>query len=89
MSKTVAVEVIATKIVEIRGKKVMLDEDLAKLYGVATKNLNKAVRRNGERFPGDFMYLLTREEVRSLRFQFGTSKKAAEDIYLMPLLKKA
>jgi phage regulator Rha-like protein len=75
MSKAVAVEVIATKIVEIRGKKVMLDEDLAGLYGVATKNLNKAVKRNRERFPDDFMYLLTREEVKTLRFQFGTSKK--------------
>jgi hypothetical protein len=75
MSKTVAVEVTATKIVEIRGKKVMLDEDLAGLYGVATKSLNKAVKRNSERFPDDFMYRLTREEVRSLRFQTGTSKR--------------
>jgi phage regulator Rha-like protein len=75
MSKSLAVEIIAAKIVEIRGKKVMLDDDLAGLYGVATKNLNKAVKRNSERFPADFMYQLTREEVRSLRFQFGTSKK--------------
>jgi len=73
MSDTVAVEVIATRILEIRGKKVMLDRDLAKLYGVATRNLNKAVKRNSERFPEDFMYQLTNEEVTSLMFQFGTS----------------
>jgi phage regulator Rha-like protein len=73
MSETVAVEIIATRILEIRGKKVMLDRDLAKLYGVATRNLNKAVKRNIERFPEDFMYQLTNEEVTNLKFQFGTS----------------
>jgi len=73
MSGTVAVEVIATRILEIRGKKVMLDRDLAKLYGVATRNLNKAVKRNIERFPEDFMYQLTNEEVTNSKFQFGTS----------------
>ncbi len=73
MSNIVSVEIIATKILEIRGKKVMLDRDLARLYGVATKNLNKAVKRNLERFPEDFMYQLTKEEVTNLRFQFGTS----------------
>jgi hypothetical protein len=73
MSDTVAVEVVATKIFEIRGKKVMLDRDLAKLYGVATRNLNKAVKRNMERFPEDFMYQLTNEEVTNLKFQIGTS----------------
>ena len=51
----------------------MLDADLAELYGVATKNLNKAFRRNRERFPGDFMYRLTRQEYANLKFQFGTS----------------
>jgi len=75
MSNIVSVEVIATKILEIRGKKVMLDADLARLYGVATKNLNKAVRRNKERFPEDFMFQLTKKETKSLRFQFGTSKR--------------
>ena len=73
MSNVVAVEVVATKILEIRGKKVMFDRDLAKLYGVATRNLNKAVKRNMERFPEDFMYQLTNEEVTNLKFQFGTS----------------
>ena len=58
----------------IRRQKVLLDSDLAALYGVQTKNLNKAVKRNAERFPADFMFQLTPEEVRSLRFQFGTSK---------------
>jgi hypothetical protein len=73
MSKPVSVEVIATKIFEIRGKKVMLDRDLAKLYGVGTRDINKAVKRNIERFPEDFMYRLTNEEVRNLMFQFRTS----------------
>ena len=58
-------------IYEIRGRQVMLDRDLAALYGVLTKNLNKAVKRNVERFPEDFMFQLTKEEC--LRFHFGTS----------------
>ena len=57
-------------IYEIRGRLVMLDRDLAALYGVLTKNLNKAVKRNVERFPEDFMFQLTKEEC--LRFQSGT-----------------
>ena len=57
-------------IYEIRGRQVMLDRDLAALYGVLTKNLNKAVKRNLERFPEDFMFQLTKEEC--LRFQSGT-----------------
>jgi hypothetical protein len=51
----------------------MFDSDLAELYGVATKNLNKAVRRNAGRFPPDFMFQLTVQEVTNLRFQIGTS----------------
>lgn len=66
-------EEIAHKILWIRGKKVMLDKDLAQLYGVETKVLNQAVRRNSERFPLDFMYQLTQEEVSVLRSQFVTS----------------
>ncbi|MES2529373.1 MAG: ORF6N domain-containing protein [Bdellovibrionota bacterium] len=57
----------------IRGQKVMVDSDLAELYGVLTKNLNKAVSRNSDRFPEDFMFQLTIEETESLRFQIGTS----------------
>jgi hypothetical protein len=59
MSKAMSVEVIATRILEIKGKKVMLDRDLAMLYGVSTKVLNQAVKRNKKRFPGDFMFQLT------------------------------
>ena len=58
----------------IRGQKVMLDADLAALYGVETKMLNRAVRRNPERFPVHFMFQLTVQETDSLRFQTGTSK---------------
>lgn len=68
-------EVITSKILLIRGKKVMLDSDLAKLYKVSTKSLNLAVRRNIGRFPEDFMFHLTKEEFESLRFQFETSKR--------------
>ena len=75
MANIVSVDLVATKIMEVRDKKAMLDSDLAKLYGVATKNLNKAVRRNKERFPEDFMFQLTKKETKSLRFQFGTSKR--------------
>lgn len=64
---------IEQKIVLIRGQKVMLDSDLAELYGVQTKILNQAVKRNPARFPDDFMFRLTVEEAEVLRFQFGTS----------------
>ena len=60
----------------------MLDKDLAGLYGVLTKNLNKAVARNMDRFPADFMIRLTRKEYDSLRFQFGTLKKGKHSKYL-------
>jgi ORF6N domain len=56
-----------------RGEKVLLDADLAKLYGVATKTLNRAVKRNRSRFPQDFMFQLTADEVANLRCQIGTS----------------
>jgi hypothetical protein len=59
----------------IRGQKVMLDSDLAELYGVLTKNLNKAVKRNIERFPEDLMLQLTAEEFELLKSQNGTSKE--------------
>lgn len=68
--------VIENKIYEIRGQKVMLDFDLAEMYGVETKNLNKAVKRNIERFPDDFMFQLSKEEAKELasniRCQNGT-----------------
>jgi hypothetical protein len=59
----------------IRGDKVILDEDLAELYGVETKNLIKAVKRNLDRFPADFMFHLTNQEFANLRFQSGTSSQ--------------
>ncbi len=70
----VPVEIIERRIYLIRGQKVMLDNDLAPLYQVETSNLNKAVKRNLNRFPGDFMFQLSQEEARSLRFQIGMSK---------------
>jgi hypothetical protein len=70
----VPVELIERRIYLIRGHKVMLDHDLAELYEVETFNLNKAVKRNLDRFPADFMFQLTKEEAASLRFQIGMSK---------------
>jgi len=72
MSNAIAVEVIATRLLEIRSKKVMLDRDLAKLYGVKVKRLNEQVRRNIKRFPEDFVFQLSWEEVESLRPQIVT-----------------
>jgi hypothetical protein len=66
-------ERIERTILLIRGHKVILDRDLAELYGVTTGNLNKAVTRNLDRFPGDFMLQLTAEEFENLKFHFGTS----------------
>lgn len=68
-------QIIQSKIYEIRGRKVMLDKDLAEMYQVTTSNLNKAVKRNLKRFPPDFMFQLTEEEWEVLRFQNGIIKK--------------
>ena len=65
---------IAQSIYLLRGQKVLLDSDLAQLYGVTTGNLNKAVQRNRDRFPADFMFQLTAEEAERLIFQLGISK---------------
>ena len=75
MSKKLIIpdEVVMNKIYLIRGQKVMLDMDLAELYGVETKQLKRAVRRNGVRFPDDFMFELNKEELEILRSQIGTS----------------
>jgi hypothetical protein len=70
----VPVEKIESKIYQIRGKKVMLDGDLAKLYEVETSQLTRQVRRNIDRFPEDFMFQLTKEEWRNLICQFGISR---------------
>ncbi|MGA7274510.1 MAG: ORF6N domain-containing protein [Candidatus Udaeobacter sp.] len=75
MSKEITlIERIAQSIRWIRGHKVLLDSDLAVLYGVTTGNLNKAVKRNSDRFPSGFMFRLKAGEVRNLRFQFGISR---------------
>jgi hypothetical protein len=74
MKALIPVELIEKKILLIRGEKVMLDADLAELYQVETFNLNKAVKRNIDRFPQDFMFQLTKQEADSLRFQIGMSK---------------
>jgi hypothetical protein len=73
----VAIEAIASRIFVLRGQRVMLDADLAALYGVTTKRLNEQVRRNLERFPSDFMFQLTNQEVAILRSQFATSSSGA------------
>ena len=65
---------IQKMIYEIRGQKVMLDRDLAELYGIEVKRLNEAVKRNIERFPSDFMFQLTEDEWDNLRSQFATAK---------------
>lgn len=73
MDTALPVERITSKIYLIRGHKVMIDRDLADLYGVDTAQLKRAVRRNKDRFPKDFMIELTKEEMDDWRCQFGTS----------------
>jgi hypothetical protein len=83
------IERIAGKIYFLRESRVMLDHDFAELYGVETKQLKRAVRRNINRFPPDFMFELQREEYNSLRNQFGTLKRGAfqaEGISVRPTL---
>ncbi len=75
MSEIVPIRRIEQLIIMVRGQKVMLDAHLAELYGVETKMLTRAVRRNIERFPDDFMLQLTAEEFEILRRQFGTSSR--------------
>jgi hypothetical protein len=69
-------ERIERRVLRLRGQNVMLDENLASLYGVSVKALNQAVKRNRDRFPSDFMFRLTPQETRSLRSQIVTSKIA-------------
>jgi hypothetical protein len=75
-------EAIERRILLIRGQKVMLDFHLAELYGVETKTLKRAVKRNLDRFPEDFMFVLTSEEYTPLRYQFGTLKRGGHSKYL-------
>jgi hypothetical protein len=71
---TLPEENIINKIYQIRGQKIMIDRDLAELYGLAAKRLKEAVRRNIERFPDDFIFEMTNEEFQIWRTQFATSK---------------
>ena len=75
-------EFIMSKILLIRDQKVMIDSDLARLYGVETKQLKRQVRRNFDRFPDDFMFELTKSEFEILRSQFGTIKQGEHSKYL-------
>ncbi len=89
MSEIVPVQSIVNKIYHFRGVNVMLDRDLAELYGVETKRLKEQVKRNIDRFPDDFMFELTKEEFEVLRSQNATSKmegRGALDIFHMHLL---
>lgn len=79
-----SVETIKTKIHDIRGQRVMLDRDLAELYQVETKQLNRQVKRNIERFPEDFMFQLNDDEHKILRCQFGTSKSGQGGTRYLP-----
>ena len=76
--ESLPIERIEKRIYFIRGQKVMLDKDLAELYSVKTKRLNEQVNRNKERFPEDFMFQLTKEEMCNLRSQFATSSWGGE-----------
>ncbi len=75
MRHGVDLQMIQRKIYEIRGQRVMLDFDLAELYGIETKYLKRSVKNNIRRFPSDFMFELTKEEFDSLRCNFSTSKR--------------
>jgi len=82
MSEMVPLEMIEKKIYLVRGKKVMLDQDLAQLYGVEPKQLKRQVRRNLKRFPPDFMFQLNKAENLMLRCQFGTLRHGQFAKYL-------
>lgn len=77
-------ELILSKIYQIRDMNVMLDMDLAELYGVETKQLKRAVRRNINRFPPDFMFELSQKELFNWRSQFGTSNREKMGLRIPP-----
>lgn len=82
IAHTIPDEIIMSKIFYFRGNKVMLDKDLAELYGVETKRLKEQVRRNKDRFPSHFMFELTKEEMEISRSQFATLKRGENVKYL-------
>ena len=81
-------EAIKNKIFVIRGIKVMIDSDLADLYGIETKRLKEQVKRNLKRFPEDFMFVLNRNELSYLRSQFATSNRGGSRYYPMALTEQ-
>lgn len=86
MSKELAIteEAVMSKIYIVRDHKIMLDRDLSELYGVETKRLKEAVRRNIERFPEDFMFEMSKEEFQNWRSQFATSKQDKQGLRYAP-----
>ncbi len=80
IQEIVLVEQIEPRILLLRGERVMLDADLAALYGVATKVLNQAVKRNWDRFPADFLFQLAWKETQDLRSRSVTSSRAAREV---------
>ena len=82
---TIPDEFVMNKIYLVRGQKVMLDSDLAALYGTETKAIKQAVKRNIDRFPGDFMFEITMEELKSLRSQIVTSKTGRGGARYLPM----
>ena len=85
MTEIVPIESIVTKIIFLRDEKVLLDRDLAVLYGVETKVLKQAVRRNIRRFPADFMFELSKEEFEDWRSQFVTSNSVKMGLRYTPM----
>lgn len=84
MSKPIKLPMIQSLIIELRGRRVILDRDLAMLYQVSTKALNQAVKRNKRRFPPDFMFQLTRDEYNFLKSQIVTSERVPEKKRKLP-----
>ena len=82
----IPIEQISDKILLIRGQKVLLDRDLADLYGVKTKRLKEAVRRNIERFPSDFMFEMNDEELNNWRSQFASSNSDKMGLRYKPMV---
>ena len=78
-SNKLTTEQLGRLIYEVRDERVMLDSDLASIYGVETKALNRAVKRNRDRFPKDFMFQLSEDEWKNLKYQIGTSSSGRED----------
>jgi hypothetical protein len=77
---------IAQRIVIVRGQRVLLDSDSAELYGVRTERLNQQVRRNQDRFPGDFVFLLKINELRQMRLQFASASRGKRNARFQPLV---